>query len=786
MKVQIFIKGKKIDLYKDENIFYENNLQDLDNLSAVFSDSTNSFTIPATKRNNQLFNNWFEINYGLTPQFNAQKRVEAYIEIETIPYRYGRIQLESVTEKRGKVDNYKITFYSEVLNLDDLFNEDTLSDLYEFDDDLNFEWIPQNQYNLLTINDLVSDDLVIPLIFPWEGELQSNDLITEGLPVQKMRPSIRIINIIERIENKYNITFESDIFDDIKFTNLFLQLNKLEEGYLSTLYELNNTTSSISGSYNDMTINEGDFLIEVDTNGSVYTIDQNAIYESLICNTEFTILPNSGFENIPYRVRIVDTVTNKVYFEETFTGISNDKALIFGSAFPSQSDYKNSIKLELYSDFIFQCNMDFNVRIKYNSLLQPGLSIYNLTFTLAEINSDVTLTPEFSIKNNIPDFEIKDFLNSLFKLFNLIIRPISLNEFIIDTYDNYIKLGNRINLTEYLDLDNILSERKKVYKKINFNYEEGESRFNKLQLFGSGTYQFDVDSKDESDIDLNLELATFTRIINDENSRLNVYILQNEEFNEIFNDKPTIHYNLGVNLTSTNLDAPLKVNHGNNITNTTQVINVSDSSNNFIADQVTNDLNFNESLGSNYHNLSSLVDYNQYNNFYKRYFDIIYADNSRSTTLNMFLDNTVIDSLDLNTTVIIRNNQYLIEDYKVNLITGKTSLKVFPKNLIDFPLQQIGFINRLGQSQPNVNWISNIGKQFESFKYNSNSPITLEKINTGDGVDWITLEQNSYDSGLQTIKYIIDSFSIGALEDVRSCIIRVNNIHDYTITQKVV
>jgi hypothetical protein len=86
-----------LDLYEDENIGFTTKLSDIEKLSNVFLDFSDTFSLPATPNNSKLFKQYYDVDVDNT--FNANIRVLGYIEIDSFPFRYGKIQLESVTVK---------------------------------------------------------------------------------------------------------------------------------------------------------------------------------------------------------------------------------------------------------------------------------------------------------------------------------------------------------------------------------------------------------------------------------------------------------------------------------------------------------------------------------------------------------------------------------------------------------------------------------------------------------------------------------------------------------------
>ena len=54
-KLQLYISGTRVDLFKDESVSLIQSIQNVKDLSKIFTEFTQSFTIPASKTNNNLF-----------------------------------------------------------------------------------------------------------------------------------------------------------------------------------------------------------------------------------------------------------------------------------------------------------------------------------------------------------------------------------------------------------------------------------------------------------------------------------------------------------------------------------------------------------------------------------------------------------------------------------------------------------------------------------------------------------------------------------------------------------
>ena len=130
VSVEIYIKLgdelKRIDLFKDEKISLTSSVQNINDLSKVFTDYTQSFTIPASKNNNIIFNYWNES--GVNDGFDQRIRYDAIIELNSIPFKTGKIQIEKANEKNNRLESYSITFYGKVKQIKDLFKECKIDD----------------------------------------------------------------------------------------------------------------------------------------------------------------------------------------------------------------------------------------------------------------------------------------------------------------------------------------------------------------------------------------------------------------------------------------------------------------------------------------------------------------------------------------------------------------------------------------------------------------------------------------------------------------------------------
>ena len=103
-------------------------IQDVKDPAKVFTDFSKTFSIPASKTNNKFFKHYENFTQSLSFSFDARKKVDAKIELNSLPFQKGSIRLEGVDLKNGKADTYKITFFGSQ-NLKAILGDLKLQDL---------------------------------------------------------------------------------------------------------------------------------------------------------------------------------------------------------------------------------------------------------------------------------------------------------------------------------------------------------------------------------------------------------------------------------------------------------------------------------------------------------------------------------------------------------------------------------------------------------------------------------------------------------------------------------
>ena len=213
-QVQVYIEGHKLELFQDEQIQINSSVQNIADISKVFTDFSQSFTVPASAVNNAIFEHFYQSDVDSTIDHNIRR--SALIEIDLTTFRRGKIQIEKANIKNGLAENYQITFYGEIRTLKDAFGEDKLTKLDL--SNVQFTYTAANIYNRIT--DLATDyDVRFPLIASdrlWAYQSSGEDVTNTAHAIKftELFPATKVSKIFEAIEAQYGLTFQGTFLND--------------------------------------------------------------------------------------------------------------------------------------------------------------------------------------------------------------------------------------------------------------------------------------------------------------------------------------------------------------------------------------------------------------------------------------------------------------------------------------------------------------------------------------------------------------------------------------------
>lgn len=702
----LYIGQSKLELFGNENIELTSQVGSISDITKNLTDLAKSFTVPASSINNQIFKHYYNANIDNT--FDARTKVEGRIELDGMPFRYGKYRLEKVSVKQGKPYAYTLQFWGNTINLKDKLKNDELSalDLTAYDHEYNSTNVKLGltdglfggniKYSLFAkkqyyYNSSGTDATLTPTL----ANIAFNSGGNSGIIWSDLRPSISLLPIIEAIETKYNIVFNRAFFGREEFTKLHLWLNSSAEGF-------------------------GGGIQLIDWNGGSSTfVDFGTDILTLVCGAQtgsyiLDVIPQAGFESVSYKVLAYNN--DELYSENEYTGTSQT--------------IRNGLQNNTYNvKFYIQSSEAFS----YTSTLRAKesfLDIYEVT--TASVNS---IVGQIYVNSNLPKIKTIDFLTGLFKMFKLVVVAEDDGTIYINTINDYYAEGQIHNLTKYIDFENVDIERGKLLNPINFQFQEPttllNTQFEKNTGQAYGDEELILEDEDGEQLDgesyeiqLPFEQIVYERLI-DLVDTSNTNIMYAGVFDETISGaspKPHLYYNENVAVGSKTIAFINDVGVKEEIITS---VNVPSHTLGFT------EPTFSTVFGKEVNEWSGEVIQNTlYSNYYSNYVTSVF--NIKKRVFKYSAENLPLRirlSLRLNDVIQIQEDYYRIDKFNTNLLSGKTSFELI--NSFDNTLA--------GFNADRTTIITNYQAKTESIYVTNGGNFSFNKVDTGNGISWVTV-----------------------------------------------
>ena len=242
--IQLLGNGQLIvDLYEDEDIPLTLSVDEFKNVAEKVQSYSKAFNLPATKRNNQIFDNIFEVTRNTNSfVFNPYVKTQCELKQDGFTLFQGYLRLIDIQDKSGEI-SYNVNLYSEAIALADLLENKTFSQI-DFTElthpynkpNIKGSWTTGVTYdNPATTVYRTSDTVKYPFVDWTHQMLVANNPANipgpaDGFPQltsleQAFRPFLNIKYLIDRIFDATPFSFTSDFFDTADFKKLYMDFN---------------------------------------------------------------------------------------------------------------------------------------------------------------------------------------------------------------------------------------------------------------------------------------------------------------------------------------------------------------------------------------------------------------------------------------------------------------------------------------------------------------------------------------------------------------------------------
>lgn len=697
----IYIDGvaKRIELFDDEKISLNSSVQNASDISKIYTDFSQSFTVPASERNNRIFSHWYE--NAIDGGYDARKRKKAYIELDTIPFRNGNIQLEKATIKNGAPQNYTITFFGTLVSLKDTFAGKKLSEL-----DFSAYNIPYSPANVIDrVSAYVTEDVKFPLISSkrvWQDTGTTENITTSGGAIlfNELFPALRVSKVFDTIASNYGITFDGRFLSDERFTNSFLWLKNSETfAEKSENLKIDFQTQTPTGAFN------GGWTFNVTTDKLKYQTPNTFVKSKVSFSVTSTVL------NVPYDVLVYKNGEFKARFPAANVSTATNVFNLF--LFETEST-DNDGEYEFY--------IQSSAAITFTSVMTVQINVtfgYTTSLTIRQTTAQTT-SSTLNISNYMPDMKVEDFFSGVLKMFNLTCLGYEENVYTIEQLEDWYSVGKIIDITKHVIYDNIEISKSDSFKKINFNYNKSESLMNVAYSSNNGFEYGDLKADLNADggeykVELPFENILFNKFTGQD---LQVgYALQTDLSSYI--PKPVILYDYNT-LQASNFF----------MKGTGSAVNV-DTYNLFGQDTLINSINYSLNFGAEISSfLLEPITNSLYAEYYQKYLESIYSQKSRKVNVKCIFPISLLTSVKLNNRFIIRDKRYIINNMKIDLTTGEVDLELINDFRIIVPEMKINSVTRIDTSSVSVDFSSEtsgncsatqIEHSFDNINWNANT-----------------------------------------------------------------
>jgi hypothetical protein len=652
----IYVDGiaKRIELFEDEKISITSSVQDIADVSKAKTDFTQSFTIPASTTNNEIFKHWYESS--IDGGFDQRIKYDGYIEIDTQTFRSGGFALNDVKYKNGMLDAYNIVFYGNAKSIKYVFKEDKLASL-DFSS-LNHSF---TSAEVLSRINATTGFVAYPLFAHdrlYDYNTGGSDDITNNagsIKWNSLFPAVKVSKILDFIETKYGVSFEGAFLDYIQFNKLWMLFKNAETLQVKTSPLQVNFTSKTGGTDNEINLTNDNIGFDI-INGS-----NNRLLR-------IQIIPTSG--SIPYDVLIYK---NGVLFNSFTNQLGTTLNTFFNGIVNTQNrNDKYTIEVQSETPMTFTSTLFYNISF-LTSFTATGTS----QTTVASIN----------ISDYAPDLKVIDFFTGLIKMFNLVIIPQNETTFELIPLELYYNNGAFSDISANVITDDIEIKKTSMYKNINFKYQDSENilnnAFNNLFLstrnFAYGNLSYEqIDSLESGtfSVELPFENALYER---KSDSNFQTITFKNKDLSN-YVPKPLLMYDNGRQNVSPAIRIDLTTGGYSNISSYRRFSND-------INNGVLMSLNWGEEVSSWF--LSSAVN-GLYKRHYENYIGNVFDVKSRLYIIKAYFNPVQLVNIKLNDRIIIRDKKYTINKMTTDLTTGEVTFEL----LTDYRSGEVSIGNR--------------------------------------------------------------------------------------------
>jgi len=506
MITELYIDGKRLDLFDDIDIRLTYSVTDIENPIERKSSVSRTIEIPKTPNNDQVFGSIYRFDQWIV-SFDPSVRATANVMQNGVQVFEGIAQLLAVKDN-GTSGTYEVGLYGETTNLFKQLGDAELTDL-DFSE-LNHEWEASNVVDAW-FNSVGStgNDYYYPLIDYGQANFQRATTpapYVDSFNTEDFYPAIAVKKYVDKIFAFAGFTYESDFFTSQWFKQLIVPYGISGVPYLTNdlvqpaLYYI-----GLSGGVQD--IADGTIQkLNLGANTPPPYFD-GGNYNEALYRWNVTI---SATYNIQVRVNAQNIIpispgapfaydqTMRVYVRKNggtdtqiieYTWVSGAGSTIEQLSGVIQLALVSGDYLEVWADFVVDSPSPISP--------PPYVRFYtDGTFWLNQFSGTPLMQPSFNWDMNqtiVPKVKQSEFLMYLVRMFNLFMMPDKYNpkKLYVETFNDFYDTANSLDWTNKWDVEKGYEVVPSGYmnpKTYKFGYKDGGGYFEKRyqQAYGEG------------------------------------------------------------------------------------------------------------------------------------------------------------------------------------------------------------------------------------------------------------------------------------------------------------
>ena len=468
--LSITISGTQVDLFDDEAVSIVKQVKDLQDVGTLYSDYSQPFTLPASDRNNLVFEHWYHLD--ITDGINPHLKLPATISVEGIDLFVGMVELMNVVMKSGQPDSYEVVFYGDVTQLSTLWGQDTFRDV-TYGSQIEYNY---NNVTTSWTGGYQSGDVVFPIIdvgahdgpFVYDVSAGADNSIgtpirqsgaaNNGINIFKLRPAFRFTKVLEYLFSHIGktLTIAADTFDSSMY---LFPMDR--EGMMNLAFggEINVSKTSITiPAYTPPTTNDG-----LDLEAFTESVDPANQFDHP--SGEFSPAADGTYQFTMY-LQGVQTGVGSLLVEAYETGSP-------GTPITSQVFLPNSNTTSVYVTITIQAVVGDTYMFRLKNVSGNSMTISSLgLFTFAIPQLPFAAVAQWS--DCFPDEEISEWMGKLIRAFNLVLLNDGQNGITMMRLDAWLTSGVSRDISGFVDTQKVVVNKQPLPTSVSLKHRVSE------------------------------------------------------------------------------------------------------------------------------------------------------------------------------------------------------------------------------------------------------------------------------------------------------------------------